>query len=171
LTYRLQISLDPTFSSLISDLQSLSFNSQYLELEKNTTYYWRVSACNTYGCADWSEMRSFTTSGSSFITDLSSANCEMADVKLGDLYYTDKTYPVTFIPSSLENLLWIKTPYADKDETSLQYLIFNLTRRCIIYVAYDWRVTQYPEWLTKQFTDSNLKIGVYDGTYFLNVWQ
>ncbi len=171
LTYRLQISLDPTFSSLISDLQSLSFNSQYLELEKNTTYYWRVSACNTYGCADWSEMRSFTTSGSSFITDLSSANCEMADVKLGDLYYTDKTYPVTFIPSSLENLLWIKTPYTDKDETSLQYLIFNLTRRCIIYVAYDWRVTQYPEWLTKQFTDSNLKIGVYDGTYFLNVWQ
>ncbi|HKI45396.1 MAG TPA: OmpA family protein [Balneolales bacterium] len=60
--YHLMIASDSTFSSIISDKDSLSMTSDELSrLNNATTYYWKVSASNKYGTGPWSNVWSFTT--------------------------------------------------------------------------------------------------------------
>ena len=67
-SYTLQVSTSPDFSTLVVDQTSLAdtlFSAT--TLENNTTYYWRVCACNVAGQGVYSDVWSFTTSSSSAI--------------------------------------------------------------------------------------------------------
>ncbi|MCI0707642.1 MAG: FG-GAP-like repeat-containing protein [Ignavibacteriae bacterium] len=65
--YRLQVSLDSLFSSIVVDHDSLSLTSDSIStLAYNTTYYWRVRAENTTGASPYSAAYRFTT-GAAFV--------------------------------------------------------------------------------------------------------
>jgi hypothetical protein len=58
-SYRVQVSLEADFSTLIVDESGLEQASYTLaELENNATYFWRVLAVNEGGESDWSTTRS-----------------------------------------------------------------------------------------------------------------
>ncbi|MFA5794029.1 MAG: DUF2341 domain-containing protein [Candidatus Brocadiia bacterium] len=60
--YRLQVSADSDFSSLILDQANLTATSYALSSLANlTAYYWRVNATNIGGVNVWSDTASFTT--------------------------------------------------------------------------------------------------------------
>ncbi|MCD6506399.1 PQQ-binding-like beta-propeller repeat protein [Candidatus Poribacteria bacterium] len=61
-SYRLVVDDNPDFSSPIFDQSNLTTTSKSISgLSYSTTYYWRVSASNSAGTSDWSEIWSFTT--------------------------------------------------------------------------------------------------------------
>jgi len=61
--YKLQVSTNADFTSLIIDLSEISDTVYPVTgLTNGTTYYWRVSAINAGGTGDWSEEWEFTTS-------------------------------------------------------------------------------------------------------------
>ncbi|HEY9166851.1 MAG TPA: cohesin domain-containing protein [Candidatus Kryptonia bacterium] len=63
-TYRLQVSMDPSFASTAVDtsgLTSLTFSIGSEILANGQTYHWRVSATNGGGTGDWSAVWSFVT--------------------------------------------------------------------------------------------------------------
>jgi hypothetical protein len=61
-SFNLQVSLNSSFTSTVSNLTGLaSFNQQISGLISKTIYYWRVSASNSYGTSGWSDTWIFTT--------------------------------------------------------------------------------------------------------------
>ena len=61
-SYTLQVSTNSSFSSFVYNQSGLTSTSQQVsELSNSTTYYWRVSATNTYGTSSWSSVWNFTT--------------------------------------------------------------------------------------------------------------
>ncbi len=63
-SYTLQVSTSNTFSSYAYNESGLTNLSQAVNgLSNWTTYYWRVSATNSYGNSGWSSIWSFTTIG------------------------------------------------------------------------------------------------------------
>jgi hypothetical protein len=60
--FNLQVSLNSSFTSLvINQIGLTSLNYQISGLSALTTYYWRVSAINSYGTSGWSDTWIFTT--------------------------------------------------------------------------------------------------------------
>lgn len=62
--------------------------------------------------------------------------------------YTDRTYQVTGVPTDLKGAPFIKTPNADKYNTSSALLSFNINQAATVYVTYDPRATALPQWLS-----------------------
>ena len=61
-TYRLQVSTDTGFGTLVVDQAALTGTSSALSaLAANTVYYWRVSASNSGGTSSYSAVSNFTT--------------------------------------------------------------------------------------------------------------
>jgi Tol biopolymer transport system component len=61
-SYRLQVSNNPAFSSIVLDQWNLSSTSQTVSgLSMSRTYYWRVNATNEGPASDWSSVWKFTT--------------------------------------------------------------------------------------------------------------
>jgi hypothetical protein len=63
-SYRIQISLSPTFSSTVVNQvtgASTTYTHNTPALLNNTTYYWRVNATNAGGTGNWSTVWDFTT--------------------------------------------------------------------------------------------------------------
>ncbi|NLP12435.1 T9SS type A sorting domain-containing protein [bacterium] len=59
--YRLQVSTDFTFASILLDSTLSDTTCQLQKLAPETSYYWRVSAANAAGSSPWSLRFSFTT--------------------------------------------------------------------------------------------------------------
>jgi uncharacterized protein (TIGR02145 family) len=61
-SYALQVSVNSSFSSFVYNQSGLTSTSQQITgLNIATTYYWRVSATNSYGTSGWSSSWTFTT--------------------------------------------------------------------------------------------------------------
>jgi predicted phage tail protein len=60
--FNLQVSLNSSFTNFVLNQSGLtSLNQQISGLSAQTTYYWRVSAVNSYGTSGWSDTWTFTT--------------------------------------------------------------------------------------------------------------
>ena len=72
-SYRMQISKDFDFATLILDSSNLS-GSEYIvpqgKLENSTLYYWRVNASNSAGPSAWSAAWSFSTEEEETFTEM-----------------------------------------------------------------------------------------------------
>jgi len=53
-SYRLQVSTDNQFATIVYDQSNVTKVRQVSGLSKATTYYWRVNATNDFGTSDWS---------------------------------------------------------------------------------------------------------------------
>jgi len=62
-SYSLQVSTNSSFSSLVVNQSGISGTSYSVNLNYNTTYYWRVNATNSSGTSLWCSPFIFTTSG------------------------------------------------------------------------------------------------------------
>lgn len=110
-SYRVQVSTSSTFSTTVFDRSGIADTSQQISgLANNTLYYWRVNATNAAGTSDWSNVRSFTTTGPTSVEQVGS------DIpKTYALYqnYPNPFNPVTTIQFSLPK------------ESSVKLTVFN----------------------------------------------
>ena len=84
-SYALQISADSNFTSFVYNQSELTDTTQQVTgLNYLTTYYWRVSAANSYGTSDWSAVWNFTTAGITHCPGLPT----VTDARDGKVYNT-----------------------------------------------------------------------------------
>jgi hypothetical protein len=145
-SYILQISLSPTFDSLVvNDTTPLA---GIITLQYNKTYYWRVCATNSNCRTNWSSVWHFTTISSSIITRISS--------EIPSEYKLYNNYPNPFNPYTI-----IK--YQIKAEGSSQ----NPEVRIMIYDVLGKEIEtlvnekQSPGTYEVKFDGSNLPNGIY----------
>jgi hypothetical protein len=81
------------------------------------------------------------------VNNLNQITYQTAYLKEGDTYYIDRTFTITNIPSSCQNLLWIKTANDDKTSTGTFSLTFDVNQPVTVYIAYDQRISSLPTWL------------------------
>jgi len=92
-SYRLQVAKDFGFTNMIFDDSTLTTNSKTVNnLLLNTSYYWRVSAKNSFGKSDYSNIWSFSTK----VTDVSDEQ-NVIPTEYG--FY--QNYPNPFNPSTV----------------------------------------------------------------------
>ncbi|WP_162053454.1 malectin domain-containing carbohydrate-binding protein [Pontibacter pamirensis] len=102
------------------------------------------------------------TSGRSYI---------VADLAVGVYHYTDRTFQVTSVPTSLSSVTMIRTANDDKTNNSSSLLSFNLSQEATVYVAYDPRATALPTWLSgwQKLSD---RVGVNDSKIsYMNLYS
>jgi hypothetical protein len=70
ITYQIEIATDSQFTQIIENNEGVS-NSQNIELEKNTAYYWRIKATDNEGLSsDFSPVYKFYTAGEAVVNHL-----------------------------------------------------------------------------------------------------
>ncbi|HPG47210.1 MAG TPA: PKD domain-containing protein [bacterium] len=92
-------------------------------------------------------------------------------IEVGDSYYTDRDYQVTSIPIELDRYLWLRTSADDKYSSSNYFISFTLREPMTVYIGYDSRSYQIPNWLSSQFTLTPMRIAVSDVARNLVVWK
>jgi hypothetical protein len=88
----------------------------------------------------------------------------VAHLNVGDMYYLDRGYTITSLPTGLNTgeEEWIETKNDDKSNTSAAFLEFDLSQDSTVYVGYDSRASALPDWLASSFTPTTMTIGVTD---------
>jgi len=72
---------------------------------------------------------------------------QWAYLQVGDSYYLDRTYTLSDLPVSYQNLLWLRTKNDDKQSTGNPFVTFTISAPATIYVAYDATITSPAAWL------------------------
>jgi len=67
---------------------------------------------------------------------------------VNDSSYVDRNYTVVQIPKGLENSVQIRTANGDKTSTDASLIAFELKGEATVFVGYDKRISQLPEWLS-----------------------
>ncbi len=74
---------------------------------------------------------------------------EQTTLSEGMEYYTDRTYTLTSVPLQFLGMDMIKTPNDERDNTcGNDYITFGVSNDTTIYVAYDRRATNLPDWMS-----------------------
>ena len=114
-----------------------------------------------------------SVTAASLITNLKSGTSET--YQLGTLsnnvvYYTDRAYKFTSVPSVLSGVALIKTACDDKINTAATAITFTLSQNATIFIGYDSRADAIPGWLTgwKKLKE---KIGTTDVVDSLTVYS
>jgi hypothetical protein len=68
--YMIEHGVDNTFANTETDFVTDAFYQTIFQLEKQTTYYWRVKAIQGLDSTNWSQVRSFVTEGETSIGEL-----------------------------------------------------------------------------------------------------
>ena len=96
-------------------------------------------------------------------------NCDLdakfrrTTVQNGMNYYTDRSYSFTNVPSKYIGMEIVKTPNDDKGNTcGSGYLEFTMPKTAKVYVAYDRRATDLPNWMNG-FTNTGDRINISQG--------
>ncbi|PKV62778.1 malectin domain-containing carbohydrate-binding protein [Pontibacter ramchanderi] len=135
---------DPKISHM--DLYSKTFPAGKVSLGGNLASPASGSQTNYFVVAKQS-----TSTSSSLISGVSSKtgrNYNLTTLAVGKEAYTDRTYKITGVPTSLNGIPFIQTPNEDKRSTSTTVVSFNLSQTSTVYVAYDPRATALPTWLS-----------------------
>lgn len=163
-------------SEVVLTTTTHEFNKQYTISVKNITD--RSARVNTMA-----ESNAFTymkvgqekkadSDGSRFtVSNVFPAQYKVDTVSVGEPYYIDRQYRVLDLPERLKKTMWIRTRNDDRHNTSSAFLLFTLTQRARIYIGYDSRATQKPDWLTRNFERTSMRISVSDGVGYFEVWQ
>ena len=119
------------------------------------------------------------TSQSTTIPEISISNMKIASNKLysvtktmtGIPYYTDdKKSVIKNVPSVLIGSTLIKTASADKSAQSNAFLNFSIDKPSTIYVAFDSKAKNIPNWL-KEFTPTTDYVTVSDSVKYLRLYK
>ncbi len=84
----------------------------------------------------------------------------MDTLRVGQKHYMDLANTVTHVPARLRNKLMFRTANRDRQMKSENFFAFNLNHLADVYVIYDSRATEVPQWLRDNFLDNNQKITV-----------
>ena len=112
----------------------------------------------------------FEVSSGSIVVGLTKDNYELAYLNVGDQYYVDRNYSINSLPEEMNDYLWIKTANDDRDKKGEDFLSFQLTEATKIYVAFDSRALNYPNWLVNDFYRVGKNIGVSEYADKLDLW-
>ncbi|MDZ7366230.1 MAG: fibronectin type III domain-containing protein [candidate division KSB1 bacterium] len=105
------------------------------------------------------------------VNGLNPARYAVDTMRVGKAYYIDRPYVIRQIPNSKRGAVWIKTANADRANNAPRFLEFTLMRESNVYVAYDSRALQPPNWLKDSFTITNESILVSESAGKLNLWK
>jgi N-acetylneuraminic acid mutarotase len=119
---------------------------------------------NTSLTATFEKDSSTTQPPSPLISNIKSTaagSYQLSALHTGVVYYTDRDYMITTVPSALTDAPFIKTACDDKVSKASTQISFNLADDATVYVAYDPRATALPAWLSgwKKLSD---KLGIND---------
>lgn len=104
------------------------------------------------------------------ITNLFPTEYQVANLKVGDTYYIDRSWVITSIPADFQGLTWIKTAANDYSRTNLNFY-FDANQDGKIYVGYDPTLTA-PAWLKNTYTETGQVIEVVNNSVGrLNLWE
>ncbi|MFZ5516339.1 MAG: FlgD immunoglobulin-like domain containing protein [Candidatus Zhuqueibacterota bacterium] len=145
--------------------------------EENKTYTLTVNKVR-----DRSDHRNEIVPNSNFIYSLESVTEErvaylnkesyqLAYLNVGDAYYIDRDYTITSIPDAMTGFMWISTANDDRGEKEEGFLSFKLSETSKVYVAYDSRAANYPNWLVRDFHRVGKSIGVSEYAKNLDLWE
>lgn len=84
----------------------------------------------------------------------------MDTLRIGQQPYVDLGMTVTNAPARLRNVLMFRTANRDRQMKAENFFEFNLTHLADVYVIYDSRAEEAPQWLRANFVDNNQKITV-----------
>ncbi len=113
----------------------------------------------------------FEVSSGSIVLGLSKENYKLAYLNVGDEYYVDRNYKIVSIPIEMEGYVWIQTANDDRDKKDSNFLTFQLNEKAKIYIAYDSRALNYPNWLVNDFYRIGKQIGVSEYATHLDLWE
>ena len=103
--------------------------------------------------------------------NLSPDNYAISNLNEGNEYYIDRDFTLTNVPDEFKGLTMIKTANDDKAVSNLGFH-FNICSSADIYIAYDYRLTPPPSWLTDDYLITGEVISVSDGYGgHLDVWK
>lgn len=173
--YRIVLDDDANFSSPEFSRDNFSKTRIFVSgLNYATNYYWRVQSKNSQSISEWSQVFSFKTMSQPPVAITAPNQYVLSYLQEGDQCYTDRDYTIYSLPSGLQNNLSIKVANADKKNSSVSYISFNLSEPAILYIAYDQRSSLPPDWLNSGFvpTDKKLVILELDGSLtVLALWK
>ncbi|MEJ2626935.1 MAG: FlgD immunoglobulin-like domain containing protein, partial [bacterium] len=81
------------------------------------------------------------------LNSLSKENYTLNLTDIGEKVYFDRSYTIEQMPQVLQDAIQIKTSNNDKQNSEDSFLSFELRGDATIYLAYDKRITNKPEWL------------------------
>ena len=105
------------------------------------------------------------------VDQLTPSDYKVAYVGVGDHYYIDRDYKIKKLPIDLMNCLWIKTAQNDAGKNNNNFLSFQLKGKGKIYIGFDHRAKNYPEWLVNKFYRNGKRIEVDDELQWFDVWE
>ncbi|MFC1504061.1 discoidin domain-containing protein [Spirochaetota bacterium] len=108
------------------------------------------------------------------VTDLSVTSGKAYEVVENGLvsdiiYYIDRTYTITSVPTVLQNATFIKTANNDRYYENTDFLSFSVNRDVTVYVGFDSIAASIPPWLNA-WTDTGLVIGTSETSKDLRVF-
>ena len=98
-------------------------------------------------------------SGELEISIVSPADYEVDTLLLPPDYtacYTDRLYSFSDAPEYYVGLPFIRTAIRDKNNSSEEFLTFNVNKPVTLYVCYSASASSYPEWLLNNFTNKEI---------------
>jgi hypothetical protein len=172
-SYDIQIDNDVDFSSPLVGAVNVSGTRFFArDMQYNQEYHWRVRSRNATRVSNWSGARKFKTMAAPYVHINYPNDYVVYYLAEGDQYFIDREYTVENIPQPYNDLLWLKTGADEKYNTDSDFLSITLDSPSTIFVGYDHRGTNPPDWLISQFTLNGDTISVSDiyGSPY-NVWK
>lgn len=82
-------------------------------------------------------------------------------LEIGDVYYVDRSYALTGIPTEIANGIWVMTANNDASNSSSSYITFDLDRPATVLIAYDAGAASLPNWMSA-YANTGLTLGTND---------
>ena len=99
------------------------------------------------------------------------AEAMISYVDVGRPYYVDRNYVITSAPDDLIRAKLIMTANNDRTLTDSRFMVIQLSKAALVYVAYDDDSQAVPNWLDANFVKSSDFLGVSESSNRLRLWS